>query len=195
MAYKDPAKALEYYRAYNAKRRKPKEFGPRQIAMQNGDPHYFTGKPCVNGHVALRHTNSRVCMECDRLAKEIARAKNPEASRAKKRASYSLNSKHACAQKKKYRHANKGKIAALNAKRKKHVKQRTPPWADMNKIKSYYNVCAFFNEINGYVKYHVDHIVPLQGKIVSGLHVHNNLQLLLAAENIGKKNRFEVTYA
>lgn len=195
MAYKDPAKALEYYRAYNAKRRKPREIGQRQIAMQNGDSHYFTGNPCVNGHVALRHTKTRICMECDRLAKENNRVANPEESRAKKRASYVLNSKYACAQKQKYRKDNKGKIAALNAKRKKHVKQRTPSWADMSKIKSYYNVCAFFNEVNGYVKYHVDHIIPLQGKIVSGLHVHNNLQLLLAAENIGKKNRFEVTNA
>ena len=195
MAYKDPAKALEYYRAYNAKRRKPREIGPRQIAIKSGDPYYFTGKPCVNGHVAKRVTKDRVCVECIKLHAVRKRTKNPERVAQLKKESYQRNRVAHLTQKKIYRQSNKGKIASLNAQRKKHVKQRTPAWADMNKIKSYYNVCAFFNEVNGYVKYHVDHIVPLQGKIVSGLHVHNNLQLLLAAENIGKKNLFEVTNA
>lgn len=59
----------------------------------------------------------------------------------------------------------------------------TPKWADLQKIKEIYDNCP-----NGY---HVDHIIPLQGKYVCGLHVENNLQYLLASNNISKNNYHE----
>lgn len=59
---------------------------------------------------------------------------------------------------------------------------RSPAWADLEKIKEIYNNCP-----KGMA---VDHIVPLQGKKVSGLHVHNNLQYLTPAENSAKYNKF-----
>lgn len=61
---------------------------------------------------------------------------------------------------------------------------RTPTWADLDKIKEFYNNCP-----DGM---HVDHIIPLQGKLVSGLHVHNNLAYLSEHDNCSKGNKFDI---
>lgn len=57
-----------------------------------------------------------------------------------------------------------------------------PPWANKEAIKQFYRNCP--------AGYHVDHIIPLRGRKVSGLHVMENLQYLLAKENLSKGNKF-----
>jgi hypothetical protein len=61
-------------------------------------------------------------------------------------------------------------------------KLRMPVWANQEKIDDIYR-----NKPDGH---EVDHIIPLSGKTVSGLHVHNNLQYLPKQENRLKSNRF-----
>lgn len=91
---------------------------------------------------------------------------------------------------KNWQNNNRADVNAYNSFVRAQKLQRTPKWADQEQIKAYYNVCAFFNEVNGYIKYHVDHVVPLQGKEVSGLHAHNNLQVIPAKDNCSKGNKY-----
>ena len=69
--------------------------------------------------------------------------------------------------------------------RRKDVKDRTPPWVDRNALLNFYAACP--------KGMHVDHTVPLKGLIdgrpVSGLHVHWNLQYLTPEANRRKYNR------
>jgi hypothetical protein len=82
---------------------------------------------------------------------------------------------------------------AKSASRRAAKLQRTPQWltaehkADIRRI---YRAAADLTAATG-ESYHVDHIVPLQGENVSGLHVPWNLQVLRAIDNLKKSNRHE----
>lgn len=85
--------------------------------------------------------------------------------------------------------ANPAKIAAIAAARRAMKDQRTPTWADLKKIEQIYAEAKVMSTMME-EPWHVDHVIPLRGKNVSGLHVHQNLQLLPGAENVRKSNQF-----
>jgi 4-hydroxy-L-threonine phosphate dehydrogenase PdxA len=90
-----------------------------------------------------------------------------------------------------YQKNNKGKV---NAKAKKYFldkMHRTPPWLNNEHFKAIEQIYIQAEELTNKtgIKHHVDHIVPLRGKNVSGLHVPWNLQVLTATENIRKSNK------
>ncbi|TIW21215.1 MAG: hypothetical protein E5V63_29895 [Mesorhizobium sp.] len=81
-----------------------------------------------------------------------------------------------------------GKKNARRRKRQAAKIQRTPVWADLAAINAIYELAASLTKSTG-IPHHVDHIYPLQGKYVSGLHVPGNLQILSAIDNIKKGNK------
>ena len=71
--------------------------------------------------------------------------------------------------------------------RRASIRAATPAWADLDKIKEIYIEAARLTAETG-IPHEVDHIIPLQGETVTGLHVHNNLQILTQEENRRKRN-------
>ena len=72
---------------------------------------------------------------------------------------------------------NQGIRTAHRAKRRAQKLKATPKWADLEYIKSYYRISQFLTKHTD-EEYHIDHIVPLQGKNVCGLHCTENLQVV-----------------
>ena len=94
---------------------------------------------------------------------------------------------------KKSRLKNLGRVYANNAKRRADRINRTPKWLtkdDFWMIKEAYELATLRTKLFGF-SWHVDHIIPLKGKNVSGLHVITNLQVIEGMLNIMKNNKFE----
>lgn len=94
--------------------------------------------------------------------------------------------------KRRWKENNIGRVNADTAFRKKRIKNATPKWLteeQHEQIVAVYEESARLTQETG-VTHHVDHIVPVRGKVVSGLHVPWNLQILTADENYIKNNKF-----
>lgn len=180
----------------------------RASAIAAGLTHYFTGKPCAHGHIERRSVTERKCLACVRLRSLSWRKDNGERVRELNRAYYAeygerlreaqrewnaQNAEYAAHYARNarierpevarnWRQSNKGKVVRMTAKRRAAKLQRTPKWADTAAIAKFYENCP--------PGYQVDHVIPLRGRLVSGLHVLNNLQYLTKEENAKKGNKF-----
>jgi hypothetical protein len=88
---------------------------------------------------------------------------------------------------------NKGKVNAHTVKRRLAKINRTPKWLtadDHWMIEQAYELAALRTKLFGFT-WHVDHVLPLQGKLVSGFHTPYNLQVIPGADNVRKSNTFE----
>jgi len=84
---------------------------------------------------------------------------------------------------------NRDKANTKNALYKCNKSSATPPWADQEKIATFYTAAQVMKVMTG-KEHHVDHIIPLQGINVCGLHCPDNLQVIPATENLSKGNKF-----
>ena len=180
----------------------------RKSAIDAGDKQYFTGKPCKKGqHIANRRTKTGECMACRAEFLIEWRAKNPSKVKQHNDTQYENHAESLIARSKKfyvenievlrgkardYQKKNPHVYAKSGAKRKAAKLQRTPAWlteTDHWMIGQAYELAALRSKMTGFA-WHVDHVVPLQGKTVSGLHTPYNLQVIPATVNISKSNTF-----
>jgi len=131
---------------------------------------YVVNKEHVKALAAARYIANKAVI----LARNLAWSKeNPEKRRAIDTACKKL-------------HPENGR--ANTAKRRAKKLQATPAWADEFIIGEAYALALLRTKMLGFA-WHVDHIVPLRSKMVCGLHVHTNLQVIPAAHNMSKGNR------
>lgn len=113
------------------------------------------------------------CKSCQSLARVARYRANPDPERQQAAVWRASNAARKTAD-----------LAAYRAQKRKAM----PAWADRAAIQKFYDAAALLTEMTG-ESWHVDHIVPLRGKTVCGLHCEANLQLLPGAENQSKGNR------
>jgi hypothetical protein len=183
----------------------------RAEAKATGASHYFTGEPCKHGHIAPRKTKG-ACIECLKVewaqgnearAEYFREYNRREDVKDRKNEWYQENREQVIqaaatrpAQvKREYRNAwketHKVQIRAdTKARRRKH-RDATPPWLtrkQKSEIRQLYQIAITMTQTTG-EQYVVDHIVPLRGADVCGLHVPWNLRVITQEENLVKSNK------
>ena len=163
---------------------------PRAISKEKGLSTYFTGKPCKQGHIAERRTVNGQCCECNKIACVQYYQKNTQYFREHK-AKWSAKNKQYTKNYTKmrlfmYPEKNRFYVGLRNQRQKR----ATPAWLSESQIGEMKNLYLHARdcEIVTGEKYHVDHIVPIKGRNVCGLHVPWNLQILPSDVNLSKGN-------
>ena len=173
--------------------------------------YYFTGEPCKHGHIAPRKTKG-ACVECLKVEWEQGNIKRAgyfrqynqsEAGKEAKREYYEKNKELVKLKalsrpnedrrryRKKHKITNPDLYRAHVNFRRRRFRDATPKWLtkeDKRAIRQLYIDAMVVTRITG-IPYVVDHIIPLLGETVSGLHVPQNLRVMTREENLKKSNK------
>lgn len=175
-------------------------------ARDAGAVYFFTGRPCQHGHVAPRFTANRACVICYRHKMEfMSDAKRQRYLERCRKRDRKRQANRREAQRRYYRRwsryrelSDKSNPIRLRRRRERQHETMTrkkraticrDDLAAMIWIDSIYSEARALTKQTG-IQYSVDHIVPLRGDNVCGLHVPWNLQIMTKSENCSKGNRW-----
>ena len=95
----------------------------------------------------------------------------------------------AYARQERWKAKNAHKLNAYSSARRAKVSDAKPIWYDEFLVLEIYDLAILRTKATG-VKWEVDHIIPLNSKIVCGLHCHQNMRVVTKGENRRKNNRY-----
>jgi 5-methylcytosine-specific restriction endonuclease McrA len=183
----------------------------RAEAKKTGSKYYFTGQPCKHGHIAPRKTKG-ACVECLKVewaqanvtrAAYFAEYNKSEAGQTAKREYYERNKEAVVARaqarpteekhfhRRKHKAANPDLYKELTNARRRRFRDATPKWLTAEhklEIRLKYRLAIELSRRLG-VPHAVDHIIPLQGEEVCGLHVPWNMEVITQEQNLKKSNK------
>tara|TARA_S200002703_G_C3748854_1_gene230378 strand:+ start:94 stop:717 length:624 start_codon:yes stop_codon:yes gene_type:complete len=168
----------EYYKEYQKNYRKEKFEERREFNLKRGKIYYQKNKEAIAKKRKLYNEQNK---EKVKARRKKYKEKNRDKILAQAKEYREKNKDRINKYISEWQKANRDKCRAKDAKRRARELQAIPKFANLNKIKEIYKNCP--------IGYEVDHIIPLQGKIVSGLHIETNLQYLPIKENRSKGNK------
>jgi hypothetical protein len=162
-----------------------------EVARQSGQPWCNRGRPCRHGHLAPWNWRHGYCRTC--LYEKQARYEKTEFGRAAQRAA---QARYQASDKGRTFEQNYQPTEAVRAYNRAYAAERyaaemaaTPGW--LNDEQKAQILAIYRDAASRDTLHHVDHIVPIKGNAVCGLHVPWNLRVIPAAENLSKGNRFK----
>lgn len=158
--------------------------GDRSLRLANCREWYKNNKEKAAATASLWYQNNK---ERSAASARKRYAKNPKPMLEATKRWEKKNPEKRKAIAKRYALANPSRLTSYTA-RKRAEKLAMPKWANQFFIHEAYRLSALRTKMLG-IKYTVDHIVPLYGKTVCGLHVENNLAVIPHATNARKGNR------
>jgi len=132
------------------------------------------------------------CKSCKRYDSSNYRKLNPDKAQNAVKRWCDLNKVQKSRSDRQYRLSNPGKCTAQGAKKKAVLSNRMPKWVTkelLAEIAEFYILAKELQWLSE-EKLTVDHIIPLRGKTVCGLHVPWNLQILPISLNMAKRVTF-----
>ena len=128
-----------------------------------------------------------ICKVCRKAHNKAWLSNNKDRHKELTRKWYEENKETHLENSKKRYEADKSKALEKYYARELRTKQAMPLWADRTEIARIFRDAKKVTIETG-IKYEVDHIVPITGKTVCGLHTPHNLQIITATENKRKYN-------
>lgn len=156
------------YMQKHRQRKDPEGFAARKEKQEKIDAGW-----CKKGHTPEERGKGRCCLACWVIARNKYKARHPDRVEA-------------------YRKNNLPLYRAAGHRYYANKLTATPKWAnDFDDFVAYEALdLARRRYATTGIRWHLDHAVPLQSKLVCGLHVHTNFQVIPAKANISKGNRY-----